>query len=286
MMVIQSICLLLLLQQCAWFFGEKGEEFIKPVPIGGYEALSTRIHYPRDIREAGIEGKVVVRALISAEGHVKQAQVVKTLNPVLDQIVTNAIKRTLFEPATRLGKPEEVWISIPFVFAFKDWPSQTTPFTHFSMTIHPDQAYKNFGVEMKGQLKEGLELPLRFECLLPLNAAKPWAKTGTGNTIEPGIVRDAKGEWLVFQVASRGLAFGFTYKSMDSMLEQKFLYGFTMNHSLPDWVLKVVYGGQTVNFTQKPDRMVTLANGASQFEYDFTSQDTYETRYLEIELQK
>lgn len=287
MTVIQSICLLLLLQQCAWLFGEKDSaELVKPSPIGGYEALSTRIHYPQDIREAGIEGNVIVMALISVEGQVKETRVERPLHPVLDQIVTNAIKRTLFEPATRRGQPEEVWMSIPFVFAFKEWSSQTTPFTSFSMTIHPDQAYNNFDVEIKGQLKDDLVWPLRFECLLPFNATNPWVQTGDGNSPLTGIVSDDKGEWLIFQISNRELTIGFTYKSMDGMLEQKFLYGFTMNHALPDWVLNVVYGGQTVNFSQTPDRKVTLENGETRFEYDINSQDNYESRYLEIELQK
>jgi TonB family protein len=287
MAMIQSIGLLILLQQCAWIFGEKDPiELVKPAPVGGYEALSARIHYPTDIREAGIEGTVIVRALISVEGQVEETRVVEPLNPVLDQIVTNAIKRTPFEPATRLGKPEEVWISIPFVFAFKEWSLQTTPFASFSMTIHPDQTYKNFEVEIKGQLKDGLEWPLRFECLLPFNADNPWVQTGDGNSPLSGIVRDDKGEWLIFQISNRELAFGFTYKSMEGILEQKFLYGFTMNHALPGWVLNVVYDDQTVNFTQTPDRKVTLENGETRFEYDFKPQDSYESRYLEIELQK
>ena len=285
--IVQSICLMLLLQQCAWLLGEKdAADIVKPHPVGGYETLSTRIHYPRAIREAGIEGKVTVNALISVEGDVKQTQIIEPLHPELDQIVTNAIKRTAFEPATRQGKPEEVWISIPFIFAFNDWASKETPFKTFSMTIHPDPAYKNFDVVIKGELKDGLEWPQRFECLLPFNASTPWVQAGDGTVPITGIVKDDKGEWLIFQVSNSDLSFGFTYKTMDEVYNQKFLYEFTMNHALPDWGLRVVYGSQAVNFTQTPDRMVTLENGEVQFEYDFNGQDTYESRYLDIELQK
>ncbi len=285
--VILSIGLLLLLQQCAWIFGEKDSgELIKPRPVGGYDVLSTRIYYPQSIREAGIEGKVVARTLISADGKVKQVMVVEPLNPELDQIVTNAIKRTLFEPATRKGKPEEVWIAIPFVFSLKEWSTQTTPFTDFSMTIYPDPAYKDFEVKMKGRLKENLKFPLRVECLLPFNATNTWVQANDGNLPATSIVRDDRGEWLIFQISSPSMAFGFTTKSMEAMLGQKFLYEFTMNQALPDWVLNVVYGEQTVNLTQKPDRMVILQDGKTQFEYNFKAQDSYESRYLEIALQK
>ncbi len=285
--VIQSICLLLLLQQCAWLFGEKDpEDLVKPVPVGGYETLSTRIHYPREIRAAGIEGSVIVNALISVEGLVKQTRVIEPLHPELDQIVTNAIKRTPFEPATRQGKPDEVWISIPFIFSLSDWSSRNTPFSSFTMTIYPDPAYKNFDVEIQGPLMDGLKWPQRFECLLPFNAANYWAKDGDGKPLHTSIVKDDKGEWLVFQTSARDLTFGFTYKSIDKVLDQKFLYEFTMNHALPEWALRVVYGSQIVNFIQSPDRVVTLDDGETQFEYDFEAQDPYESRYLDIELQK
>ncbi len=285
--VIQMICLLVLLQKCAWLVGDKASgDIIKPRPVGGYETLSTRIHYPRTIREAGIEGTVIVNALITVEGQVKQTQVIEPLHPELDQIVTNAIKRTVFEPATRAGKPEEVWISIPFIFAFKDWSSKDTPFKTFTMTIHPDPAYKNFEVDVEAQLKDDLAWPQRFECLLPFNASSPWVHTEEGTAPISEIMNDDRGEWLIFQVSSDDLSFGFTYKAMDEVYNQKFLYEFTMNQALPDWVLRVVYGSQTVKFTQTPDRTTTLDNGEAQFEYDFSAQDTYESRYLDIELQK
>jgi len=287
LLVLKSICLLLLLQQCAWICGKKDvSELIKPRPIGGYEALSTRIHYPRNIRNAGIEGTVIVKALISVDGQVKQVQMVKSLNPDLDQIVTNAIKRTPFEPATRAGKPEEVWISIPFVFAFNDWSSKNTPFTDFRMTIYPDAAYKNFEVEIEGHLKTGLEWPLYFECLLPFNASSPWVQGSSGRSHETEVVRDDKGEWLIFQLSSQDLAIGFSYKTMVNPLNQKFLYEFTMNQALPDWVFSVVYGNQSVHFAKTPDRIITRDNGATQFEYDISAQDSYESRYLEIGLQQ
>jgi len=285
--VIQSICLLILLQQCAWLFGEKDSvELIKPRPVEGYESLGTHVHYPRSMREAGIEGSVVVNALISTEGQVIQTRVKESLHPDLDQIVTNAVKRTLFEPATRQGMPEQVWISMPFVFSLKDWSSRRTPFSSFAMTIHPDPAYMNFEVEIEGHLRDDMEWPQRFECLLPFNAANTWVGTVDGKSPATSIVRDDKGEWLIFQVSSSDMTFGFTYKSMEEVLDHKFLYEFTMNQALPDWVVKVVYGSQTVNLSQTPDRIITLESGETQFEYDFKAQDTYASRYLEIALQK
>lgn len=284
--LIQSICVMIFLSQCAWFRSEKQPaELIKPSPIGGYESLANRIHYPREIREAGVEGKVVVNALISESGEVKQTRVKESLHPGLDLIVSNAVKRSMFKPATRAGKPEEVWISLPVVFSLSDWQSKVTPFSDFTMTIHPDPTYQNFDLDIQAHIKDGIELPLRIECLLPFNATNPWVKTDEGQQPVPGTVHDSKGDWLIFQANQRDLVFGFAYKTLDEVRGQKFQYEFSMNHALPDWVFSVVYDSQSVRFSRTPDRVVTPENGRTRFEFDFEALDLYESRFLEIDLQ-
>jgi len=272
---------------CAWFRGEKEPEaLVKPIPEGGYASLSNRIHYPREVREANIEGTVAVNALISPTGVVLETRVVRPLHPELDRIVTNAIKRTPFIPATRGGRPEQVWISIPFVFALKDWADRSTPFNSFVMTIHPDPAYKHFQVEVTTSVKPGFVDPLRLECLLPFNATDPWVRTPTGKKMDHQIVRDDNGEWLIFQTSEPQVKFGFAYRSLSEVLDHKFIYEFTMNQSLPDWELHVIYGEQSVNFSQPPDRTEKLPDGATRFVYELEGQDVYESRFLEIDLQR
>jgi len=284
--LIQSICMMMFFGQCAWFRSEKQPaELIKPSPLGGYESLANRIHYPREIRESGVEGKVVIDALISEAGEVKQTRVKESLHPELDLIVSNAIKRSMFEPATRAGKPEEVWISMPVVFSLSDWKSKTTPFSDFNMTIHPDPTYKNFDPDIRAHIKDGIELPLRIECLLPFNATRPWVKADSGQHSEPATVRDSNGDWLIFQANQGELVFGFAYKTVDEVLGQKFQYEFSMNHALPDWVLSVVYDSQSVHFSRTPDRVVTPDDGHTHFEFNFEALDLYESRFLEIDLQ-
>lgn len=280
------IVLSMMFQQCAWLLGTKdADDLVKPTPIGGYDQLQTRVHYPRAIREEGIEGTVEVNALINKQGQVVNTRLAESLHPTLDQIVVNAIKRTEFYPATRNGEVTEVWIAIPFVFAFRDWPARITPFTEFSMTIHPDPAYQNFEVEMMGQIKAEIEKPLRFECLLPFNAVDPWAQSN-GTPLSTSIVRDDQGEWLIFDAVDQEVVFGFNYKSLGENPRQKLFYELTLNQSLPSWTLRVVYGSQKVIFTQTPDRESTWPSGETQFEYDFAPQSAYEPRFLELELQK
>jgi len=276
---------LILVCQCAWFKKDLVDDtLLKPTPIGGYESLSSRIHYPNHMREQGIEGAVEVRAHISETGEVVDVVVSTSLHPELDQIVTNAVKRTRFHPATRSGNPTDVWIAIPFIFALSDWQDDETPFTEFQMVVHPDPAYANFHVEMSGRIDNTIDLPVRLECLLPVNHANHWVKTSSGTAPQKGLVRDNRGEWLIVEVDNRGFSFGFDYHPIFEQENGKLQYGFALNHKLPEWTLAVIYGAQRVVFEQEPDRISDLKDGSKRFEYDMERLDAYETRYLEIAL--
>ncbi len=282
--LIVSMSIVFLLQ-CAWFGKDEPEAIIiKPRPVEGYEALGNRIHYPRSLREENIEGTVVVSALISTSGDVVEARVVKPLHIELDQIVSNAIKRTPFEPATKNGKPTDVWISIPIVFSLSEWNSKSTPFSEFTMTVRPSPSYKSYKVEMSGHLKTPPLKPLRFECLLPFNADQPWVKEGTQEPTAGDLIQDDNGDWMVFQLSEQEVTWGFTYQPLGDTDINKFRYQFTLNHALPNWELRVIYGEQKLSFSQNPDRTVVQDDGDTRFEYDLKPMDTYESRYLELEL--
>ncbi len=271
---------------CTLFQGKALEtELVKPQPIGGYEALSTRIHYPISIREQGTEGNVLIKAFITSDGFVAEARVAEKLDPELDKIAANAVKRTLFEPALRDGTPVDVWISIPIVFALKNWDPQISPFDTFEMLVEPSPAYKSFKVRMHGQIKNDQELPIRFELLLPLNADKTWVKSG-GETIAVTRVLDESGEWLIFQAEQTMLELGFDYRPFSEHVEPTFQYRFTINQTLPPWDLIVVYGDQKVNFSQDPTSITEQADGSLQVLYELKSQEAYEMRYLEVSLAK
>ncbi len=277
---------LFLLQQCAWFHKDTSEsELIKPYPVGGYETLSNAINYPRSARERGIEGSVTINALVSKGGLVVETLIVDALDPELDQIVTNAVRRTLFEPALRKGKPASVWISIPFVFSLSEWSMKNSPFKTFKMTIRPSSTYKSFDVELYGKLKDDVELPLRIECLLPFNFEKTWVKQASDVTQANGTVKDESGDWLVFQTAEKELSFGFSYNLLEILKQNHFQYKFAINHALPDWELAVVSEAQNLRFSQSPDRTHMEEDGRVRVEYDLKSLEIYEPRYLEIELQ-
>lgn len=279
-----AIALSVLLLQCAWIRGESAEvEIVKPVPIGGYEVLSTRIHYPRSIREQGIEGTVTVNALVSREGLVTETRLVHKLDPELDRIATNAIKRTLFEPALRDRKPVDVWISIPIIFTLKDGQPHGSPFSIFEMILKPSPSYQSFEVKMMGRLKPQVEFPLRFELLLPINAENTWVKGGD-KLLQAGSIRDENGEWLIFQLEDRQYEMGFSYHPLSGQGDHQFQYKFALNHSLPDWEMAVIYGDQQVRFSQEPSRISEHADGNWRFSYDLEKLEAYELRYLELDL--
>ena len=66
-------------------------------------------------RDAQVEGLVVVRALVDAEGRVDRVQIEQSI-PLLDDGAMEAARRFRFTPARRAGRPVAVWVRLPFRF--------------------------------------------------------------------------------------------------------------------------------------------------------------------------
>ena len=80
--------------------------------------LGDLIIYPELAREAGIEGKIFVRAFINTKGVVTGTKIVKGLpNTGLDEAALNAIKKSRWYPARQRDKKVGVWITIPIDFS-------------------------------------------------------------------------------------------------------------------------------------------------------------------------
>lgn len=81
------------------------------------DELASRIRYPAIARTTDYKGRVVVRALIDADGRTIRTQVVESLVPILDSAVLQAVRETRFQPATLPeGYPVSAWIYIPVNF--------------------------------------------------------------------------------------------------------------------------------------------------------------------------
>lgn len=87
-----------------------------PEPIGGIQAIQSKIVYPEIAKRAGIEGKVYVLAFVDETGAVTKAEIIKGLGAGLDDAALNAVKATKFKPGKQRGKPVKVQVSIPIVF--------------------------------------------------------------------------------------------------------------------------------------------------------------------------
>jgi protein TonB len=85
---------------------------IPPVPI--FAPLPA---YPDFAREAGIEGRVIVRVLVGIDGVPKQVVAVSG-SKLLAPAAVEGVKRWRFRPGSTSGSPVEVWVEIPVQFHF------------------------------------------------------------------------------------------------------------------------------------------------------------------------
>lgn len=94
---------------------------VMPSFPGGTTTLMNTIYknltYPQDARDNGIEGKVILRFVVTKEGNIVQPTIVKGLYPSIDKAVLDIVpKIPRFEPGKNAGKPVNVWYSIPVTF--------------------------------------------------------------------------------------------------------------------------------------------------------------------------
>lgn len=107
-----------------WFESDKpiNEEDYLPIaenmpgPIGGMYSIQEKITYPEIARRAGIQGKVIIQAFIDEEGNVTHTKIVKGLGGGIDEMASDAVRKTKFNPGMQNGKPVKVQVTIPIVF--------------------------------------------------------------------------------------------------------------------------------------------------------------------------
>jgi protein TonB len=72
--------------------------------------------YPELVRQAGIDGTVLVQVLVGKDGKVKQSVAVEGPEPLRAEAV-RAARTALFKPALQGTSPVEVWVQVPIVFS-------------------------------------------------------------------------------------------------------------------------------------------------------------------------
>jgi TonB family protein len=110
-----------------------------PVAAGGnvtgpeiVESSRVRPDYPEAAQRAGLEGQVVLRAVIDRQGRARDVQVMRGLGLGLDEAAVAAVRRWKFRPATRYGSPVEV-VYILSVYFRLEAPEGASP----SPPAHP-----------------------------------------------------------------------------------------------------------------------------------------------------
>jgi TonB family protein len=83
----------------------------KPVPLN-----RPRPNYTEEARNNKIQGNVRVRALIGADGSVKQVRIITGLPDGLNEEAILAVKQMRFQPATKNGQPVAYWIPLDVPF--------------------------------------------------------------------------------------------------------------------------------------------------------------------------
>jgi len=93
-----------------------------PEAIGGYEAIirAAREQYPPFALKAGVEGTVIVQAIVDAEGWVRSAKVIKDIpNSDLGEAAVLAVKSVRWKPAMYENNPVKVQVSITVPFKLR-----------------------------------------------------------------------------------------------------------------------------------------------------------------------
>ena len=83
--------------------------------------------YPELLRQAGVQGRVVLEATVDTTGRILPAsiRVVLTTNPGFVAPARQALLATLFRPAMVGDKPVQMRVRIPYEFAIRNGPGQT-----------------------------------------------------------------------------------------------------------------------------------------------------------------
>ena len=101
------------------FFGEIVE--VMPEFPGGVaklmQYLKDNIRYPKEAKEAQTEGRVIIQFIVEKDGSIKDAEVIKSVDPLLDAEAIRVIcGMPKWKPGEQKGKPIRQHFTIPVTF--------------------------------------------------------------------------------------------------------------------------------------------------------------------------
>ena len=98
---------------------------VRPTFPGGdsklWEWLSQHIVYPPGCYESHIQGRVVIRFMIKADGSVGETEIIRGVYPELDKEALRVVKSLpKFNPAILNGNAVDYWFTLPITFKLTD----------------------------------------------------------------------------------------------------------------------------------------------------------------------
>jgi periplasmic protein TonB len=92
----------------------------RPLRVGGAIGVPIKIRdvrpaYPEDARAAGVQGVVILEAVIDETGAVSSARVLRSI-PLLDQAAVDAVRQWQFTPTLLNGAPVSVMMTVTINF--------------------------------------------------------------------------------------------------------------------------------------------------------------------------
>ena len=101
----------------------EGDEHPSPEDFVAVDSEPERLRmdqpvYPEVAVQAGVEGTVIVQALVSKEGRVLKARVLEG-HEMLQESAIACAKTAIFRPALAQHKPVEVWVVMPITFKLR-----------------------------------------------------------------------------------------------------------------------------------------------------------------------
>lgn len=98
-------------------------ETLNPIHIGGQIKAPTKIRdvkatYPPEAQSAGIQGVVIVEAVVDATGHVAATRILRTI-PALDEAALESVRQWAFTPTLLNGVPSAVMMTVTVNFTLQ-----------------------------------------------------------------------------------------------------------------------------------------------------------------------
>ncbi len=87
-----------------------------PELIGGIKGLQSKIVYPEIAKRVGVEGKVIVQAIVDETGKVISVSTIKGIGSGCDEVAMDAVRNSKFTPGKQRGRNVKVQVTIPIVF--------------------------------------------------------------------------------------------------------------------------------------------------------------------------